>query len=443
MYELIVVGAGVAGCMAAMRAAEKGIKVLLLDKRSTEKIGHDWTNGVEKRVFPEVGLNPPSGAELALQQGRFRLVSPSGRFVEAPRVPMYEVSMRPFTARLLKSALKAGVDFQENTEIAGPLIQNGKVGGVVVAGGREITARVVMDASGYDAAIKNKLPRTSPMSSETDDRINLTAWRGQIHIADPKLDVPRLVDIPSDVTVSRAGWLGGYSIFSLCWHSAERALDILIGFDRQKSDVTAQQYFNDFLAKHNLKGSMVYGGGGMIPVRRSLDILVDDNFLIAGDSACMVIPIHSSGVACSLIAGNLAAETVANCIRQGKTGKEALWGYAAEYQRGRGAMMGFFDVMRLIFEKLTAEEMNKLVGYAMLAGDMVAGLEARSPRITIGDTLARLRGLRYPLLTARFGLLIKTAFDVRRHYRRYPRQYDERKIKQWQAGLRKILASVR
>lgn len=442
MYELIVVGAGVAGCMAAMRAAKKGIEVLLLDKRSTEKIGHDWTNGVEKKVFREVALDPPQGAELALQQGRFRLDSPSGRFVEAPGVPIYDVNMRPFTQRLLKLALEAGVDFQENTEAAGPLIQNGKVGGVNIADGRQITARIVMDASGCDEVIKNKLPPTALLASEADDRINLTAWRGQIHIADPKVDVPGLADIPADVTVSRAGWLGGYSIFSLCWHSAERTLDILIGFDSKKSDTTAQQYFNDFLAERNLKGSMIYGGGGMISVRRALDILVDDNFLIAGDSACMVIPIHSSGVACSLIAGNLAAETIANCIRQGRTEKEALWDYAAKYQRGRGAMMGFYDVIRLALENLTADEMSKLVGYAMRAEDMVVALEAGLPRITVRD-LARIKGLKYPLLTARFAQFVMTAFKVRRHYQRYPRQYDEREIEQWRAKLQKILATVR
>ncbi|MDY6797118.1 MAG: hypothetical protein SWK76_17830 [Actinomycetota bacterium] len=57
----------------------------------------------------------------------------------------------------------------------------------------------------------------------------------------------------------------------------------------------------------------------MIPVRRSLDGQV-----LAGDSACMVIPAYRSGVACSLIAGDLAARHIARCIEEGDTGRETL-----------------------------------------------------------------------------------------------------------------------
>lgn len=442
MYDLIVVGAGIAGCTTAMKAAEKGVKVLLLDKRSVQEIGNDWTNGVEKEVFNETGIAEPANEELALPHNRYRLESPSGNYIEVNDLPMYEVNMRPFTKRLLTSAKNAGAEFRERTEVTEPVLENGKITGVV-ANGEEIRAKIVMDASGYDAVIRSKLPAGSPLPSKADDMIDLTAWRGQLHIEEDGKDVPGILGIPADTTVSRAGWLGGYSVFSVCWHSNEKVLDMLIGFNSAKSNQTAQQYAMKFLDEHNLKGKITYSGGGFIPVRRSLDILVDDNFLIAGDSACMLIPVHSSGVACSLIAGNIAARTIALCIKNNDTTKEALWNYTAGYQRGRGATMAFFDVVRLSFETLTPHDIDRLLGNLMLPGDMVAGLAAKPPSINIRETLARLKGLKHPLLVLRYGSYIVTGLKVRRHYMNYPLRYDRQNIEQWRTKLEEILAPVK
>ena len=442
MYELIVVGAGIAGCVTAKKAAEKGIEVLLLDKRPLEEIGNNWTNGVEKSVFKKVKIAPPGSNELALPHKRYRLLSPGGEYVELPEVPMYEINMRPFTRRLLDEAIKAGVEFRDNALVSGPYLRDDKIHGVIVDG-EPILAAIVMDASGYNAAIRNNLPRSSIVPIDVYEQIKLTAYRGQIRIEDDSVDVPSILGIPSDITISYGAWRGGFSILSICWHSSQRALDILIGFDSTKYNDTAKECFDSFLKEHGLKGEFVYGGGGPIPIRRSIDVIVDDAFLTAGDAACMVIPIHGSGVASSMIAGNAAAKAVVGCIKTENVGKDVLWNYAVEYQRGRGAMMAFFDVMRMSLEILTPEETDRLVGSVMTPEDIISGLEARLPKINLFTIIFRIKSLRHPKTVMRLFTVGKVAYKVKSHYKKYPRFYSARRLKRWQSELNRILAPIK
>jgi len=76
MYDLIVVGAGTAGCMVAQRTAAQGYKVLLLDRKPLDDLGHTWVNGVERGVFSRVGIPDPPGEETMSSPLSSRLMSP-------------------------------------------------------------------------------------------------------------------------------------------------------------------------------------------------------------------------------------------------------------------------------------------------------------------------------------------------------------------------------
>lgn len=440
MYDLIVAGAGCAGCMAALRTAERGFKVLLLDGSPAEKLGHPWVNGVERTVFERVGIPAPSGEEVMPSPLVNRLTSPSGRhYVETTSHPTMEVRMSVFVRRLLSTATAAGAEFRDGTEVAGPLLEKDRVAGVITASGDEIPAKVVLDASGWQAALRRRLPESSPVPREIEDDCIVTAWREQrLFGAEEAAEVPRILGIPPGVNISRVGWRGGYSVLMLHWDPHTSELDILVGFNQSKAGESAGAFVADFFAQHGLGGEMVYGGGGLIPVRSSLDVLVDHGFLLAGDSACMVIPAHGSGVASSLIAGDLAARTVSRCLRENDTSRENLWEYAAAYQRGRGALMAYFDVTRSLSDGFSQEEMEKLVGYVMTPGDVEAGLKAEPLSINLKDTLRRLRSLRHPLFTARFAWLASASITLKRAYEGYPERYDPASLEAWRARIAKV-----
>ncbi len=437
MYDLIVVGAGCAGCVAAARAAAEGHRVLLLDRHDKDTLGHPWVNGVERSVFMHLGIAMPEGEETMPSPLASRLVSPSGRHcIETTSSPTVEVRMSFFARRLLREAEEAGAEFRGGVRVSGPLLDGERVAGVRIEGGGEIEGRVVMDASGWEAVLRRGLPETSPVPREIDERCMVTAWREQRRF-DPgdAPEVPGLLGIPPDVNVSRVGWRGGYSVLMLHWDPRENELDILVGYDRDKSEETAGEFVRRFLAEKGVGGRRFYGGGGLIPVRRSLDVLVDHGFLLAGDAACMVIPAHGSGVASALIAGDLAASTVSRCLREGDTSRSNLWEYAARYQRGRGALMAYFEVTRSLTADFSPEDMDKLIGYVMTPGDVEAGLRAEPLGLDLKDALRRLRSLRHPLFTARFAFHAAAAIALKKAYEAYPQRYDHALLEEWRSAV--------
>ncbi len=437
MHDLIVAGAGCAGCVAAERAAARGFRVLLVERSPAQSLGHPWVNGVERAVFEETGIPFPSGDETMPSPERSRFLSPSGaHYVEIASQPTVEVRMSHFARRLLAGALQAGAELRDETTVAAPLVEKGRVRGVVTEAGKELPARVVLDASGWEAAIRRGLPEESPIPREVDPGCLVTAWREQRRFAaDEAQDVPVTLEIPPDVSLSRVGWRGGYSVLMLHWDSAERELDILAGFRASQEGETAGEFVERFLREKGLGGERVYGGGGLIPVRLSLDVLVDHGVLLAGDAACMVVPTHGSGVASALIAGGLAALTVSRCLRENDTSRQNLWEYACAYQRGRGSLTAYFDVTQAITDRFAPKEMEKLVGCLMTPGDVEAGLRVRPLSFRLAELPLRLRALRHPLFSARFAWMASAAMKLRKIYRGYPARYDAAALREWQQAV--------
>lgn len=439
MYDLVIVGAGCAGCVAAQRTARQGFKVLVLDRQPAGRLGHTWVNGVERTVFDRLGIAMPSGEETMPSPLVSRLLGPSGtHYIETTSNPTIEVRMSVFARRLLASAMEAGAEFREATPVARPLVEKERVAGVVTASGDEIPARVVIDASGWEAVLRRGLPENSPVPREMDEGYMVTAWREQRRFGpEDAAEVPRKLDIPPDVSVSRVGWRGGYSVLMLHWDPRESELDILVGFNQAESGQSAGEFVEHFFEEKGLAGERHYGGGGLIPVRRSLDVLVDHGVILAGDSACMVIPAHGSGVASSLIAGDLAARTISRCLRENDASRENLWEYAASYQRGRGALMAYFDVTRGLTDNFDPADMDMLVGYVMTRGDVEAGLRAEPLSIDLKDALSRVRSLRHPIFTARFAWLASAAITLKKAYEDYPKRYDPARLEEWRKRVRK------
>ncbi len=433
MYDLVVVGAGCAGCLAAQRTARQGFKVLVLDRQPLDGLGHTWVNGVERTVFGRLGIAMPSGEETMPSPLSSRLFGPTeDRYIETTSNPTIEVRMSVFARRLLADAMEDGAEFREAVPAARPLMDGDRVAGVVTAYGEEIPAAVVVDASGWEAVLRRELPETSPIPREMDEGYMVTAWREQRRFGpDEAAEVPRVLGIPPDVSVNRVGWRGGYSVLMLRWDPRESELDILVGFNQAESKESAGEFVRNFFAEKGLGGESFYAGGGLIPVRRSLDVLVDHGILLAGDSACMVIPAHGSGVASSLIAGDLAARTISRCLRENDTSRENLWEYAASYQRGRGAMMAYFDVTRGLTDNFDQADMDLLVGYVMTPGDVEAGLRAEPLGIDLKDAARRLRSLRHPVFTARFAWLASAAITLKKVYEDYPERYDPALLEDW------------
>lgn len=116
-YDVAVVGAGVAGAVAAFRLARRDLKVLLVDKADwpRDKVCGGCVNAAALQAFAAAGLEgvaaigqPYTEMQLAAGGARARFPLPAGRAVSRQRLD----------ASLVEAALAAGVDFRPATNAA-------------------------------------------------------------------------------------------------------------------------------------------------------------------------------------------------------------------------------------------------------------------------------------------------------------------------------------
>ena len=65
IFDVIIIGAGSGGCLAAKTVAEAGYKVCLIDRKKEQDIGDKVCgDAIGKHHFDTIGLAHPSGEEL-------------------------------------------------------------------------------------------------------------------------------------------------------------------------------------------------------------------------------------------------------------------------------------------------------------------------------------------------------------------------------------------
>jgi len=180
---MVVVGAGVAGCMAARIGAERGLDVCLVEAKPEERIGEKvCADAIGKHHFDRLGLAYPEGVELKNRIRGVRVYSPSRSISYFVPGEGFIVNRRPFGQRLLREALNAGAELLDRTRALRPIIKDGFVVGVEVKdlekGTRaELYGEVVVDASGFLATIRRGLPPEARMPAEIDPRDYCVGYR--------------------------------------------------------------------------------------------------------------------------------------------------------------------------------------------------------------------------------------------------------------------------
>ncbi|NOQ98145.1 MAG: FAD-dependent oxidoreductase, partial [Calditrichae bacterium] len=132
-YDIIVVGGGPAGCMAAYAAAKENVSVLLLEKdrdigspvRCAEAVGKD---GMEKIL--EDNINP---RWIAATIKKFQFVAPDGTVI-FPQVPMtgYVLHRKLFDFDLGLLAANSGAKIVTKAYVNYLIFENDRISGVHV-----------------------------------------------------------------------------------------------------------------------------------------------------------------------------------------------------------------------------------------------------------------------------------------------------------------------
>lgn len=172
-WDVVVVGAGVAGAVGALHAARSGLHVLLIEKSPwpREKVCGGCLNAAALHALADAGIELHDG----LRYARMRLAC-GGRIAEFPLPEGLALSRKRLDALLVGHAIRAGASFVSDTRASlGDATQHGRE--VLLKSGATsctIFARVVLDCSGLASRLLSEVGWQVPARA----RIGVGTCRG-------------------------------------------------------------------------------------------------------------------------------------------------------------------------------------------------------------------------------------------------------------------------
>lgn len=306
-YDIIVVGAGPAGSMAARFAAEKGVSVLMLEK--DRDVGYPVRCG---EAISKAGVEefiPSDDKWIAAKISKFSFNAPDGSeaiidFGDAG----YVLERRIFDYELARTAAEAGAEILTRAYVNGLLFDDGKVSGVRYEYNgeqKEVKAKIVIAADG----VESRVGRWAGIKTYVDFRDMESAV--QITAANIPVDQNTLYFyFGKDVAPNGYFW-----IFPKGHNKANIGLGVSGLTGKKKS---AQSFLDDFMNKRYPNAAVLTKIAGGVPCSITLDKISGPGIMLVGDAARQVNPLSGGGIASGMIGGKIAGTIAGEAIKQNK-----------------------------------------------------------------------------------------------------------------------------
>lgn len=424
-FDVIVVGAGTGGCLAAKTVAEAGLKVCMIDRKNEQDIGDKVCgDAIGKHHFDNIGIAHPSGAELDQKIEGLKVYSPDRETVvnvKGKGIHGYLVNRQLFGQRLVKDAKDAGATLIDSTVVTEPVMKDGYVVGVLAkdlkTGNKlSLSAKIVVDASGHSAVLRKKIPPELGIKTEIKNEDVEVCYREIREVKEPIADLG-FCKIYLDLQRVPGGY---YWIFP----KSSTTVNVGLGVVMTEGFPNPKDLYNELILSMPLfKGSRALtGGGGLVPTRRPISPMVGNGVIIIGDAACQVNPIHGGGIGSSMMGGVKAAEFIIKALENGDVSREALWPYTGVFMELYGAKQAGLDIFRMLLQRLTNKEMNYGMRHHLITDDdLLKTSMGEDMKLNITEKTSRLfKGLGSLSLLKKLNATAKIMKEIRALYRNYP-----------------------
>lgn len=445
-FDLIVVGAGTAGCLAAKTASEAGLKVCLIERKRKEEIGEKVCgDALGDHHLKNVDLEKPHGGELEKRIEGIKVYSPDLKTVMTighEDFVGHVLNRQLFGQWVLTKALDAGAVLMESTLCTEPILEGNFVTGIVAkdsktGGTCRLKSKVVADASGYAGVIRRRLPAKMGIQNEIANE-DVEACYREIRQLKQETGDTEYCEIYLNQGVSP----GGYT-----WVFPKGGAKVNVGVGvcmRGKFPNPKGQLYNHVLTRPTFGGSLLLTGGAWYdPTRRPLDNMVGNGVVILGDAACVANPIHGGGIGPSMLSGHLAGKAVVDALERGVASREPLWSYNCGYMEAYGTKQAGLEAFRKLLLSVDDEDLNYAMACEVLTEDDILKVGmGKDFRLNITEKARRVfRGVRRIGLLNKLRLTVKFMKQVKSHYQRYPETPEG--FAEWQAVAETLFREVR
>lgn len=355
-YDVIVIGAGPAGSMAAHAAALRGASVLLVEKRPAIGAPVRCAEGIVTADLTEFMDPDPKWVSTVIRKARFIAPDKSTFTISGKtgdEILGYTLDRKIFDRDLAMRAADAGADVQVHAR-AVPLMEGGRISGATIyQHGKtyDVRAKVVIAADG----VESKFAKSAG--------INTT-----VALADLDSCVQYLVtDIDIEPETNVFYWSNADCPHGYIWIFAKgpRSANIGIGIPGTKSGNghRAKDYLDRFMEKHFPNGKITELIVGGVSTCKPLESTVADNLIICGDAARFSDPFTGGGIYQALYSGRLAGEIAADAAASGDCSRKALAVYEKTWRESRmGKFLARSSLIRDVFFRMDDTMLNEIIG---------------------------------------------------------------------------------
>ncbi|MEA3342814.1 MAG: NAD(P)/FAD-dependent oxidoreductase [archaeon] len=350
-YDVIIVGAGPAGTITAKKCAEKGIKVLVLEKRPEIGAPKRCAEGLNHDDLVRLGYTGKERFVTQTINGGF-IITPNGKSLELPPGPSgYILERKVFDKFLAYDAAKAGAKIYTKAEVFDLIMSDGIIRGIkVIYNGeiREIYGKIIVAADG----VESKISRIAGLPTRNTQKSIDSGY--QYEMANIDLKDPHKLYIYLGTQIAPGGYIW---IFPKGSHIANVGIGVTGSEER-----TAKYYLDKWIdTQPNIKkGSIIEENSGGIPIGGFLESMTTDNFLAIGDAAHQVNPLHGGGLAESSHSAQIVAKVIIDAVESGDTSNRTLCQYNKLWWKKRGNCLKKVEKIVKIVDKLTDSELNML-----------------------------------------------------------------------------------
>ena len=352
-YDVIVIGGGPSGAAVATRLAQRGHRILLLEKEHFPRfhIGESMLP-CSMPLIEQLGAMPRLKAAEFLPKYAAEFVTADGSLkrryafrdgLVAGASSAYEVDRSEFDKLLLDNAADTGVEVLQGMQVIRFDLEGNDGVSVAARGvdGAETTfrAQMLIDASGQASLLAGRLGLRE-MDQELKNFAVFSHYEGATRYTGEAEGDISVVLVPE-------GW---WWVIPL---KNNRTSVGLVGPSRklrgQKPD---EAYFDAQIAQTPFLRERLAGATRVAPVRSVSDYsyvsrkLAGDRFVLVGDAAAFIDPVFSTGVYLGLVGAFRAAEAVDVALKSGNFARSQFLAYEREAQKGvatyRRFVKGFY-----------------------------------------------------------------------------------------------------
>ena len=349
MKDVVVVGAGPAGCSVAKGLADEGYDVVVYEKRQEIGAPKRCGEGLSLSAMDELDLDIPDYCRMQSMNGAL-VFSPNGDYVRihSNETVGWIIERKMFDKWMAERAANAGAKVRAKSDVVDLLPDNRGVVVEVEGETKRVESRMVIAADGVESLIARK------GGVRGSSQMHLVDSGYQYEMVNLDLKDKHKLELYFGDDVAPRGYVWVFP-------KGENKANVGIGISGD-ADKNAKHYLDKFIDSNDRfeRASVVEVNSGLIPVGGFLDDMTAENLLAVGDAANQVNPIHGGGIREGIKAGVIASDVVTEALEKGDTTSENLQKYNKRWWKERGKDLKNVESLREVLEDLDDEDLNYL-----------------------------------------------------------------------------------